>query len=68
MHTLIHKGMAARYYSTVSEYIRFLVRRDQAPGAVSRAEPPIETPRTMNQVIEDAMRESDRENDLRGRW
>jgi len=67
MHTLIHKGMRTRYYSTVSEYIRFLVRRDQAPDAVTRRDPPIVL-RTANQVMEDVPRESKLENDARESW
>ena len=57
MHTLIHKGMRTRYYSTVSEYIRFLVRRDQARDAVTRQDPPVRL-RTANQAMEDVPRES----------
>ena len=64
MHMLIHKGMRTRYHSTVSEYIRFLVRRDQAPDAVTRHDPPIVL-RTANQVMEDVPRESKFENDAR---
>lgn len=68
MHTLIHSGMKSRYYSTVSEYIRFLVRRDQAPDAVLLTEEPVEMPRTANQVIEDVLRGREIENEARRRW
>jgi len=62
MHSLIYQGMRSRYYSTVSEYLRFLVRRDQAPDAVSLTEMPVRPARTANQCIEDAQREVDLEN------
>ena len=39
MHELIYKGVRSHYYSTVSEYIRFLVRRDQRPDAVVIPDP-----------------------------
>lgn len=52
MHSLIHKGARSHYYSTVSEYIRFLVRRDQRPDSITEAKtehPPV---RTANECIE----------------
>ena len=61
MHDLVYQGMHAHYYSTVSEYVRFLVRRDQRPDAVTEKKvvhPPV---RTVNQCIEDALREIEAE-------
>ncbi len=57
MHSLIYEGMRSRFYSTVSEYIRFLVRRDQRPDAVKEPEVIYTPPRTANQCIEYALRE-----------
>ena len=61
MHSLITEGMRAHFYSSVSEYIRFLVRRDQRPEAVEEKEFPNVPPRTANQVIEDVRREIEAE-------
>ena len=68
MHSLIHKGMRSRYYSTVSEYIRFLVRRDQMPVASEQNEDTFTMPRTANQVIEEALRESETEDRRRSTY
>ena len=61
MHSLIYDGMHSHFYSTVSEYIRFLVRRDQRPESVKKQEFADRPPRTANQFIEDAKREIDAE-------
>ena len=58
MHRLIHEGTRSRYHSTVSEYIRFLVRRDRRPASVIEQEPEYPPPRTMNQWMEDAARDA----------
>lgn len=58
MHSLINKGMHAGYHSTVSEYLRFLVRRDQMPVASRQKEEEFTMPKTANQVIEDALLET----------
>ena len=57
MHSLIQKGMQAHFYSSVSEYVRFLVRRDQRPEAVEEYKYPSTPTRTANEVIEDYRRE-----------
>ena len=62
MHSLIHKGMRSRYYSTVSEYIRFLVRRDQMPVASEKAVDTSTMPQTANQAIDEALHETEMEN------
>lgn len=63
MHSLIYKGMSSRYYSTVSEYIRFLVRRDQVPvEPEQKDEDTFIMPKTANEVIAEAMREAEFEN------
>ncbi|MFN0278951.1 MAG: type II toxin-antitoxin system ParD family antitoxin [Pyrinomonadaceae bacterium] len=61
MHSLISEGMRSHFYSTVSEYIRFLVRRDQRPDAVHEPKLVYAEPRTVNQCIEDALREIEAE-------
>ena len=66
MHSLIHKGMRSHYYSTVSEYLRFLVRRDQMPVASEKDEDTFTMPKTANQVIEEALRETEMEYGSRG--
>ena len=68
MHSLIHTGMRSLYYSTVSEYIRFLVRRDQMPVASEQNEDTFTMPRTANQVIEEALRESETEDRRRSTY
>ena len=65
MHSLIHKGMRSRYYSTVGEYMRFLVRRDQIPAASEEKADTFEMPQTANQVIEEALRETEIKRRLR---
>lgn len=60
-HDLIHEGMRLGCYSTVSEYIRFLVRRDQRPEAIAEEKPVYAPPRTANQCMEDAIREIEAE-------
>ncbi len=58
MHDLIDQGRRVHFYSTVSEYVRFLVRRDQRPDAVKEKEVVYtRRPRTMNQCMEDGLRE-----------
>ena len=57
MHDLIYEGMRSHYYSTVSEYVRFLVRRDQLPDAVKEKKAAYTPPRTANQCMEDGRRE-----------
>ena len=61
MHSLIYEGMRSHFYSTVSEYMRFLVRRDQRPKIVEEEKFPSAPPRTANQCIEDALREIETE-------
>jgi hypothetical protein len=61
MHSLIYSGMRSHFYSTVSEYIRFLVRRDQRPDTIEEYQYPYTPPRTANQVIEDVRREMEAE-------
>ena len=62
MHSLIHKGMRSRFYSTVSEYMRFLIRRDQMSVASEKAEDTFTMPQTTNQAIDEALRETEMEN------
>lgn len=57
MHSLINKGMDSHFCSTVSEYMRFLVRRDQMPPG--RRTDTFIMPKTANEVIEDALRDGD---------
>jgi Arc/MetJ-type ribon-helix-helix transcriptional regulator len=64
MHSLIYSGMRSHFYSTVSEYLRFLVRRDQRPAAIEEKEYPYTPPRTANQVIEEARREIEAERQI----
>lgn len=63
MYDLIDQGRRVHFYSTVSEYVRFLVRRDQRPDAVEEKEVVYtRTPaRTVNQCMEDARREIEAE-------
>ena len=65
MHSLIHKGMRSRYYSTVSEYMRFLVRRDQAPDTVLLKEPTYKPPQTMNEYMEEIRCDLEARNEAR---
>ena len=57
MHDLIDQGRRVHFYSTVSEYVRFLVRRDQRPDAVKEREVVYKPSRTANQCMEDGRRE-----------
>ena len=59
MYSLIYQGSRSHFYSSVSEYIRFLVRRDQRPDMIKEEELAYRPPRTANQCIEDAKREID---------
>lgn len=66
MYDLIYEGTRSRFYSSVSEYIRFLVRRDQRPDAVAvRKEKFDTTLRTANECIETARRELEAERAAR---
>ena len=56
MHRLIQKGTRSGCHSTVSEYIRSLVRRDVWHEAVIQTEPIYPPLRTANQCMEDAAR------------
>jgi hypothetical protein len=67
MHDLIYEGTRSRFYCTVSEYIRFLVRRDQRPKYTEEEKLVYTPPRTANQCMEDGRRENEAEkNDLGG--
>ncbi|MEP6946086.1 MAG: hypothetical protein ABJA02_09230 [Acidobacteriota bacterium] len=57
MYKLIHDATRQGYHSTVSEYIRFLVRRDRRPSSVIEEQPVYQPVQTMNQWMEDAARE-----------
>jgi Arc/MetJ-type ribon-helix-helix transcriptional regulator len=56
MYSLIREGIRSCCYSTVSEYIRFLVRRDTRPETINRERPVYPPPRTANQCLEEARR------------
>lgn len=62
MHDLIYEAMRSRFYCTVSEYIRFLVRRDQRPEFTEEEKPVYQPPRTANEYIEDVRKEIEAEN------
>lgn len=64
MHRLIHEGARVHYYSSVSEYIRFLVRRDRRPDTVIGEEPVSAPLRTANQCMEDTAWEIEAEKAL----
>ena len=66
MHSQIHEGMRSRYYSTVSEYIRFLVRRDRIPAAIRQNAEEFAMPKTANEVMEEAIRESRADGEYAG--
>jgi Arc/MetJ-type ribon-helix-helix transcriptional regulator len=57
IYALIQEGTRSRFHSTVSEYIRFLVRSDRRPDAVKQEVAAILPPRTANQCVDDARRE-----------
>ena len=64
MYRLIHEGTRTHYCSTVSEYIRSLVRRDVRPETVIQEEPTYPTLRTANQWLEDAASEREADESL----
>ena len=66
MHSLIYEGMRSNSYCTVSEYIRFLVRRDQMPYTARQDNRMTRPPRTMNQCMEDACHEIETEREVLG--
>lgn len=65
MHDLIYKGMRSNYHSTVSEYIRSLVRRDH-PVESSQKDQLFPIPQRINDVMKDVMRERQIEEERRG--
>ncbi len=59
MYSLIQKGTRTHFCSSVSEYIRYLVRCDQRPDVVKESKLAPRPLRTANQAMEDAQREMD---------
>lgn len=51
MHELIRKGMRASYSDSVSEYLRFLVRRDQSYQTVRKQHQRFEMPKPVNEIM-----------------
>ncbi|MBX7054181.1 MAG: hypothetical protein K1X36_04420 [Pyrinomonadaceae bacterium] len=60
MYSLIQQGTRTHFCSSVSEYIRYLVRRDQRHDLVKEEVQPVRRPlRTANQAMENALRRMD---------
>lgn len=51
MADLIQKGARKSYCDSVSEYLRFLVRRGQSYQAVRKQHEPFEHPRPVNEIM-----------------